>query len=457
MTSSMLAAPTGVEYSEIRQHDLRKSRMVMIDGNLVANMQNSEGGVSARVFDKGYWGFASVPTQTALSIDQVTRRAVDNVQAMSRFGEKSSLAIPLDAQIGEFGFNGKTPLSQQEKVDLVEALNALCKRKYKGLKSSTFILHDEAHNKSLKTSNGADVLNTIRRAAVYMVMTVEDDRGEPIELMEAFSGKGSLAELDLSMDVLEGKLDRLYEHLQAKRHAVPARGGLQTVVLAPELAGMLAHEAMGHPCEADLVLGGSVTGNMVGKPVASELVTMIDFAHTYKGEECMIPVYADDEGSPGEDAVLIENGIMRHFMTSRETAARLGIPSTGNARAYTFNDEPLVRMRNTAILPGKDKLEEMIAGVEEGYYLMKSGNGQADSTSEFMFGIDLAYEIKNGKLGNAIKDTTVSGTAINMLRTVDAVSDDMVWECNGYCGKKQPMIVSSGGPALRGKAHLGGE
>ncbi len=220
---------------------------------------------------------------------------------------------------------------------------------------------------------------------------------------------------------------------------------------------MLAHEAMGHPCEADLVLGGSVAGNLVGKPVASELISMVDFAHSYNGEELMIPVYADDEGTEASDVVLIENGILKHFMSSRETAARLGIAATGNARAYTFNDEPLVRMRNTAILPGTSSLEDMIADVEDGFYLMKTGNGQADSTTEFMFGIELAYEIKNGKLGNAITNTTLSGTAITMLKTVDAVSSDMYWECNGYCGKKQPMVVSLGGPAIRATAHLGGE
>jgi TldD protein len=171
----------------------------------------------------------------------------------------------------------------------------------------------------------------------------------------------------------------------------------------------------------------------------------------------MIPVYVDDEGTRATDVTLIENGVLKNFMSSRETAGRLGIKATGNARAYNFNDEPLVRMRNTAILPGTSKLEDMISDVEDGYYLLKTGNGQADSTTEFMFGITLGYEIKNGKLGNAISDTTVSGTAINMLKTVDAVSDDMYWECNGYCGKKQPMVVSLGGPALRAKAHLGGQ
>ena len=128
-----------------------------------------------------------------------------------------------------------------------------------------------------------------------------------------------------------------------------------------------------------------------------------------------------------------------------------------SARAYSPHDEPLVRMRNTAILPGTSKLDDMIAGVDDGYLLLKTSNGQADSTTEFMFGINLAYEIRNGKVGRAIRDTTLSGSAIKVLQSVDAVSDDMVWSCAGYCGKKQPMVVSMGGPALRARAHLGGE
>ena len=99
----------------------------------------------------------------------------------------------------------------------------------------------------------------------------------------------------------------------------------------------------------------------------------------------------------------------------------------------------------------------MIAGVDDGYLLLKTVNGQADSTTEFMFGITLGYEIRDGKLGRAIRDTTVSGSAIKVLQSVDAVSDDMHWTCAGYCGKKQPMVVSMGGPAIRARAHLGGE
>ena len=228
---------------------------------------------------------------------------------------------------------------------------------------------------------------------------------------------------------------------------------------------------MGHPCEADLVLAGAVTGDLVGRQVASELVTMVDYAHTVDGDEALVPVHCDDEGTPSQDAVLIDRGVLAGFMNGRETAARLGIAPSGSARAYSPADEPLVRMRNTAILAGTSKLEDMIAGVEDGYLLLKRTNGQAvhrhqddadrrgglaDSTTEFMFGVGLGYEIRNGRLGRAIRDNTVSGSALKVLSSVDAVSDDVYWSCAGYCGKKQPMVVSMGGPAIRCRAQLGG-
>ena len=451
------AAPSGVEYSESRRHELRKTRLVMVDGNLTSNSETTESGISARVFNKGYWGFASVPAMDDGSAAKVAKKAVENAGAMCRFGDQPPIEMPMESHVGEYGFNGRPPMSRKETVELLEALNEHCNKKYPTLKSASFIMAQENHEKLLSTSNGSEGLSTINRSAFYIVFSAEDKAGRPVEVMEVVSGKGNLSSLALSLDMLAPKMDELHGHLQAKRNAVAPRGGKQTVIIAPPLAGMLAHEAMGHPCEADLVLGGAVTGGLLGKEVASELVTMVDLAHSYEGEELMIPVYVDDEGTKAKDVTLIEKGILKGFMSSRETAAKLGITPSGNARAYTFNDEPLVRMRNTAILPGKSKLEDMIADVEDGYYLMRTGNGQADSTTEFMFGVNLAYEIRNGKLGNAITDTTVSGTAINMLKTVDAISDDIYWECNGYCGKKQPMIVSLGGPALRAQLHLGGE
>jgi TldD protein len=444
-------------YLETRRHELRKRRILMVDGNLTLNAQTTETGASARVYDAGYWGFASTSATDAASIDEVAAKARRNARTMAKFGPRTPVALPGGSCRGEHVYRGKAALSQKDCVDRLAELQAWCRTRYPDLKSTRFLLSDEHHSKWFANDRGSEVLNSIQRALCYVTFTIDGADGAPVELYEPLSCKGSLADLDLSLAALTPVLDELHGHLRAKRAAVPARGGSHTVVLAPALAGMLAHEAMGHPCEADLVLGGSVTRDLVGQRVASDRITMVDVAHTFQGAETMIPVYADDEGTPAEDAVLIERGILTGFMSSRETAARLGIAATGSARAYGPADEPLVRMRNTVIVPGTDKLEAMIAGVDDGYLVMKTGNGQADSTTEFMFGISLAYEIKGGRVGPAIRDTTLSGSAIKVLQSVDAVSDDLHWNCSGYCGKKQPMVVSMGGPALRAVAHIGGE
>jgi TldD protein len=273
-----------MSYVETRRHVLRKSRMQMIDGNLALNSRSAEGGVSARVYHDGYWGFASAPgIDDAARRDRVVRKARQNAEAMARFGPRRALPLPGGSYLGEHVFHGRDALTPKACIDRLAELHAWCTQHYPGLKSSQFLLHDEHHAKWLSTSEGGESLASIQRAACAIMLVAEDARGAPVEVSERISAKGSLADLDLSMQALGPLLERMHEHLQAKRQAVPARGGLHTVVMGPDLAGILAHEAMGHPCEADLVLGGAVTRDLVGQPVASELVTMVDYAHTYRG------------------------------------------------------------------------------------------------------------------------------------------------------------------------------
>ena len=190
--------------------------------------------------------------------------------------------------------------------------------------------------------------------------------------------------------------------------------------------------------------------------VGSEKVSLVDFAHTALGEQAPLPIFVDDEGTKAEDVVIIKDGVLLDYMCNRFDAPIVGTTPKGNGRAFSYKDEPIVRMRNTCILPGKDKLEDMIATVEKGYYLITPSNGQADGTSEFMFGVTMGYEIKDGKLGRAIKDTTLCGVAFDMLKTVSMVGDSVKWKASGRCGKKQPMGNAMGGPALKCLAILGG-
>jgi TldD protein len=145
------------------------------------------------------------------------------------------------------------------------------------------------------------------------------------------------------------------------------------------------------------------------------------------------------------------------YLHNRETAAHFGVEPTGNARAWEYADEPLIRMRNTYIEPGSQTLEEILASTPDGYFLDGARNGQADSTGEFMFGVERAYRIRNGKLAELLRGVTITGNAFEVLQSVDAVSRDFLWDLgSGHCGKGQPAKVDAGGPYIRCRAIVGG-
>ena len=445
------------EHTELRAQVNTSKRVTMLAGNMVANAQSTEGGVCARVYRGGTYGFASGAEYTAESVKSVLQAATDNAKFMDDHVKKGDPPLP---SLGSSRLDLQTPrfedINQSVLIDFARSLDEFIVKKYKNLKSRTVVADSLYIEKLLSVSDGADTRFWQPRSVVYVFMTMENADGVPIELYESFAGLGRFDEFFTEPSKMEEKLDKLYKYLCDKREGVYAEAGMKKVVMDPALAGILAHEAIGHTVEADLVLGGSVAGHNLNKQVASELVTMIDYAHTYEGKPTPLPVVVDDEGTTAEDAVLIDKGILKGYMHSRESARHFGVKPQGNARAFRFSDEPLIRMRNTAILPGKDKLDDLIGSIDDGYYLLKTGNGQADSTGEFMFSVEMGYEIKNGKLGKAIRETTISGVAFEMLKTIDMISCDMRWDFTGFCGKKQPMTTGMGGPAIKCEVNIGG-
>ncbi len=443
------------DYRELRHHQLHLTNIMMVDGAIANNGQNKRSGTVSRSLLNGYWGMAASPNASSHTLE---KRALDNAQQLSQFGSKSpTYNLDAGAYQGEHLFAGQTPWSQKQKVDLLEQLHHYCQKQFKELSSVTLIMEEETHLKQGINSLGARFITETPRALLVVTFTLKDAQGTPLEHKGRIAGRGGVADMDFSIDTLAPRLETLYRELLDKKQAVPVSAGVKQVILSPKMSGILAHEAMGHPCEADFVENGAVTGHLLGQKVASDLVTMVDAAHHFEEQLMPIPVYVDDEGVQAQNVTLIENGVLKHFLHNRETAARFNTAPTGNARAYDVNDEPLIRMRNTVIAPGTTPREEMIAGIEDGYLMACLSNGQADTTSEFMFGVTLGYEIKDGQLGRPIRDTTIAGTAIDMLKTVDAVSNEFELECGGYCGKGQQMLVSMGGPSLRCKVHVGGK
>lgn len=443
-------------HTELRQQKSRSRRVSLIQGNLTGNARMESSGTSARVYRNGVYGFSSMAECSGDAAETVLKAATENARFMDTHAGRGKGPLPV-IPCGGIPLNRKLQdTDQKQYVEFAKALDAYITDKYPGLSSRSVIAMEDSMEKIICTSDGYDGHICAPRSYIYVFMNTETPSGTPVELFKTMGGSGIFTENFTDPALLYPEIDTLYEQIMRKREGVYPEAGYKTVVLSGYMSGMLAHEAVGHTVEADLVLGGSVAGPALHKCVASDLVNLVDFAHTAFGKPAPLPIYLDDEGTPAEDAVLIRDGILTGYMNSRESAQHFGVKPQGNARAWSFSDEPLIRMRNTAVLPGKDKLEDIIASVDDGYYLINSTNGQADTTGEFMFGVNMGYEIKNGKLGKALLDSTISGVAFNMLKTVDMVSDTLEWSSSGYCGKKQPMPVGMGGPALRCKVMIGG-
>ncbi len=428
-----------------------------MNGQLIGNQKNESSGLSSRAIDRsGFYGFAAHPDLSKDAAEKVIRQSKSNLKVLK--SQKTNASYDLKPSVAKF----KTAPLAKSKVwsekEIIERLK-LIDRKIEAfgseIKSRKVILREQSFEKEIWTGLGGHCQFNYVRTHIYLVMTTEGANG-PVEVMEVFGGRGFFEDVFPEETVLNHQLSLAFKQLMEKKEGVYARPGKHQVILASKLAGILAHEAIGHTTEADLVKGGSIAGRMLGKEVASSLITLVDFAHSYMGKECPVPVYHDDECIEASDTVIIKDGVLSTYMNSRESAAFYGQPATGHSRAWDFGDEPLIRMRNTAILPGTSRFEEMIASVDDGYYLLDHSNGQADSTSEFMFGVTRGYEIKKGKLGRALLDTTISGVAFDMLKTVTAVSNELTWVDSGTCGKKQPMYVGMGGPAIKCEITLGG-
>ncbi|MCR5331294.1 MAG: TldD/PmbA family protein [Lachnospiraceae bacterium] len=440
----------------LRGHENRTRRVVLLKGNLVQNARSEGRGINARVNNNGTFGFASIAEYTPEAAEKVLKAATENALFLGKHSGRN-IALPASTGKGELPLNREiVDIEQKAIIELCQTIDNYVNTKYPDLTSRTIVYYEDSQDRIVYTSDAYSGHLVTPRCYVYVILDAESKEGVPVEMFKAFGGFGSFCDNFSKPEELYPEIDKLYKRLMDKKEGVYAEAGYKTVVLGGMMGGMLAHEAVGHTVEADLVRGGSVAGPSLNKRVASDLVTMVDFANTYDGKLAPLPVYLDDEGTKAIDDVLIKDGILVGYMNDRESAAEFGMQPAGNARGWTFADEPIIRMRNTCILPGKNSVEELIESVEDGYYLVDSGNGQADLTGEFMFGVTCGYEIKNGKLGRALLDTTVSGVAFEMLKTVDMVSNEVEWSSSGFCGKKQPMAVGMGGPHMRCKIMIGG-
>jgi TldD protein len=446
-------------FVELRYHSKRQRTVRVEKGRLDSSQVIEHTGVGVRVIDSGGQGFAATGRLEAGAVGAAIERARRAARAASG-SSAQAWSPPPSAELARGRFEGEgvqatldRPL--EELLDLVLGQEARVRASSGSIESASCGYNEILEEKGIVTNDGAKAWTRLVRPEFRVGAVARGD--------------GEIQRGSRSVGVCGG-WECLFQHEdpdkmgdEAARIAVDRlragypEGGRTTVLLSPALVGMLTHEAIGHTVEADLVEAGTVAKGRLGTRVASELITLCDSGHSEHLAGAGGTLFVDDEGVPAQRTVVIERGILKSYLHDRASAAREGVAPTGNARAWEYDDEPLIRMRNTYIEPGQQSLEELIAGIEDGYLLDSPSNGQADSNGEFMFGTMEAYRIKNGVKGPLLRGVNLAGKAFDVLGTVDGVSREFRWDLgSGHCGKGQPMKVDAGGPWLRCRAILGG-
>jgi TldD protein len=266
------------------------------------------------------------------------------------------------------------------------------------------------------------------------------------------SGAGGRLEYQRFIDPTNWKeqVDEALRQALVNLDSVPAPAGEMSVVLGPGWPGVMLHEAVGHGLEGDFNRKKtSAFAGLVGQRVASPGVTVVDDG-TIPDRRGSLSV--DDEGTPSNCTVLIEDGILKGYMQDRLNARLMGMKPTGNGRRESFAYAPMPRMTNTYMLAGDKDPKEIIASVKRGLYAVNFGGGQVDITSgKFVFSAAEAYLIEDGKIGKAVKGATLIGNGPDAMTKVSMIGNDLALDGGiGTCGKDgQGVPVGVGQPTLR--------
>ena len=289
----------------------------------------------------------------------------------------------------------------------------------------------------------------IRPLVRLNVSVIVEDNGRR---EQGYAGGGARADLNyfLNSDLPMEYAREAVRQAIVQLGAVPAPAGMMPVVLGAGWPGILLHEAVGHGLEGDFNRKGtSAFSGRIGEQVASTLCTIVDDG-TLKNRRGSLAV--DDEGTPGQYNILIENGILRGYMQDKLNSRLMGVAPTGNGRRESFAHIPMPRMTNTYMLAGKYDPDEIIASVDKGIYAPNFGGGQVDITSgKFVFSANEAYLIEKGKLTTPVKGAMLIGDGPNVLHHISMVGSNLKFDSGvGTCGKEgQSVPVGVGQPTLK--------
>ena len=453
------ALKMGAKYADARLEHAKWESILVKNGKVERVRSGELYGIGLRVLLKT-WGFASTTELSKGSLEKVVNAAVGMSKTAKKVDKvKLSKSSTENARVKTKIRTNPLDVPVEEKVKLCLDSDKLA-RVDKFIKRTSVWITSELIEKTFVSGEGTNI--TFENFLTYGGVFALAKRGIVVEYIDELAGGSGGFEIveQFNMPAKAAEVGRRASKLAASK-SVPEQKG--TVVLDQDLVALLCHEIIGHPSEADRVLGKEAAwagrawwASKLGERVGSKLLNAVDDPRI-KGA---LGYYEyDDEGTAARRKDLIREGILTEHMHSRETAAEFGAMPNGNMRAQSFEYLPLIRMSNTFIEPGEFKKEELF-DINNGVYLKGAKVPSIDSMRyNFQLSAKEAFLIKRGELTGPFRGASIMGAAPEFFNSIDAVADDFEMKPIPNCGKGDPMQtihVGNGGPHIRGVCTVAG-
>lgn len=451
------ACSLGVTFADLRIMRSELNRAQVQDRRADRLAHDMAMGAGLRVLVDEAWGFAGTDNLGRRALEDALQKAIAMARSSSgHVLDKGSVAEvrPIEAVETVGAKIDPRSVSIQDKMGVVLALEKAALDDCGDLIVNSIVAYaDGVSHETLVNSVGTCIERETIRCSVSCQFVAGDGRIFQRASQSYANRAGFELARGLDPEATSIRVARIAaQQLKAKRP--PA--GKFPVVFHPSVTGLLMHEALGHNAEADAVWAGeSILAGRMGDQIASPKVSVYDDA-TYPDSYGSYEY--DSEGVPGQKRAIIENGVLKGYLHSLETADKFGVPPNGAARAQNFLYRPVVRMSNTYMAPGTDSVADIFRGIDRGVYLKDGSWGYVFvDKGQFVCHATQAQMIEHGMPGEPLRDVSVSGMMLETLMDIESVADDFEMDKPGMCGKGgQSAPVNCGGPHVRVKSLVVG-
>lgn len=436
------ALEKGGDFSEVYIENRVSKQIVMEESKFRSGLYGISQGAGVRVISGNRTGYA----YTDVVDEERLMRAAEVAAYVASGGSAGTVVSLADTDYKSF-VTVQMPLEQiadEQRIEVIKRADQAALSYDPRIKMAMVDYYDEVRGRVIANSEGLYLRDEL--PMLFFIVQAMSSDGKARHMARERLSNHSGFEMFSQVTPEEVAQNAAREAI-AMLSAEEAPAGIMDVVMQNGWGGVLVHEAVGHPLEADNIAKGigAFTGK-VGQKVASECFTMVDDGTlpNYRGT-----INHDDEGTPAQRNVLIENGVLSGYMTDILSARQLGMKRTGNGRRESFRYIPIPRMTNTFIEQGKDDPAEILASTKKGIYVQSLSGGSVNPvTGMFNFTCREAYLIENGKKTVPVRGATLIGSCMDVISNIDAVGNDLAFG-PGICGKGQSAEVTAGQPTVR--------